>query len=76
MLTRLTLCLVELALAALLALRTPLARRRDALAGGRRCRVCGCTESACCAMDVAPDYPCWWVEPDLCSACRMLEVGQ
>ena len=27
------------------------------------CRVCGCTELAACYP------PCFWAEPDLCSAC-------
>jgi hypothetical protein len=29
-----------------------------------RCHVCGCTEHAPCAEG------CWWIEPDLCSACE------
>lgn len=32
----------------------------------RRCRVCGCTDTAACLVD---GVPCSWVEPDLCSAC-------
>lgn len=29
----------------------------------RTCRTCGCTDDAAC-------WPtCWWVAPDLCSAC-------
>lgn len=28
------------------------------------CRSCSCTELTAC------DPPCWWVEPDLCSACQ------
>ncbi len=27
------------------------------------CRGCGCTDERAC------DPPCWWAEPDLCSAC-------
>ena len=27
------------------------------------CRVCGCTDYQACPGS------CWWVEPDLCSAC-------
>ena len=27
------------------------------------CRVCGCTDDRAC------DGGCWWVQPDLCSAC-------
>ncbi|MFA7331074.1 MAG: hypothetical protein WC326_08380 [Candidatus Delongbacteria bacterium] len=30
---------------------------------GSACRVCGCTEDRACPGG------CWWVEPDLCSAC-------
>lgn len=29
----------------------------------RFCRVCGCTDDAAC------EGGCYWVEPDLCSAC-------
>jgi len=32
-------------------------------ATARACRVCGCTDTAPCTGG------CWWVEPDLCSAC-------
>lgn len=29
------------------------------------CRECGCTDDAAC-------FPtCWWIEPDLCSACQV-----
>lgn len=28
------------------------------------CRICGCTETNACPGG------CWWVEPDLCSACH------
>lgn len=31
--------------------------------GVRRCRVCGCTDDQAC------EGGCYWVEPDLCSAC-------
>lgn len=31
------------------------------------CRKCGCTEHAACGDG------CYWVEPDLCSACANLE---
>ena len=36
------------------------------LQGPQRCRVCGCTETTPCNT---PEGPCFWVEPDLCSAC-------
>jgi len=32
--------------------------------GAHCCRVCGCTETRAC------EGGCWWVEPDLCSACE------
>lgn len=32
------------------------------------CRVCGCTETTPC-LDPETGEPCFWVEPDLCSAC-------
>jgi len=34
-----------------------------------RCRVCGCTQRRAC------DGGCWWIEPDLCSACVDRAVG-
>lgn len=34
----------------------------------RRCRRCGCTDDQAC------EGGCWWVEPDLCSACQ--DVGE
>lgn len=36
---------------------------RAAGAAERRCRKCGCTELHACPGG------CWWVGPDLCSAC-------
>jgi hypothetical protein len=36
--------------------------------------VCGCTEDDACNH---PGFgPCWWVEPDLCSHCRMIATGE
>lgn len=32
------------------------------------CRVCGCTDSTPCT-DPETHGPCYWIEPDLCSAC-------
>jgi hypothetical protein len=29
----------------------------------RRCRICGCTDARACPGG------CWWVGPDICSAC-------
>lgn len=36
-------------------------------AGGRTCRVCGCTQDRACITQAGP---CHWVEWDLCSACQ------
>lgn len=33
-----------------------------------RCRVCGCTDERACE-DANIGGPCYWVEPNLCSAC-------
>jgi len=30
----------------------------------RRCRICGCTQERAC------EGGCYWVAPDLCSACQ------
>lgn len=35
------------------------------MSGARACRVCGCTDNRAC-----PPHGCYWVEADLCSACR------
>lgn len=32
-----------------------------------KCRACGCTQEHAC--DLGDLGPCWWVGPDLCSAC-------
>ena len=37
----------------------------------RKCRVCGCTETTPCMTNSGP---CYWVEPDLCSACAAGEA--
>lgn len=74
----LTLWFLEACVALLLRLRRPLARRRDRLAGGRCCAVCGCTDSAPCLSDGAA---CSWIiidqhAPDsvaVCSACWGIE---
>ncbi|MGE0487335.1 MAG: hypothetical protein AB7Q81_24485 [Gammaproteobacteria bacterium] len=36
------------------------------------CRVCHCDELHAC--DMGDGTPCWWVEPDLCSACADAEA--
>lgn len=39
----------------------------------RTCRQCGCTDhNACVDADGAA---CWWVAPDLCSACSATEIS-
>lgn len=35
------------------------------------CRICGCTDADCTACMKATGSPCWWIEPDLCSACAL-----
>jgi hypothetical protein len=35
------------------------------------CRVCGCTDDDCRGCIERTGKPCWWVEPDLCSACEV-----
>lgn len=32
---------------------------------GRRCRVCGCTDTNACVVD---GLACYWIEPGLCSS--------
>ena len=46
-------------------------RCRDAIeadAGAAACAVCGCTDLRGC-VDPATGIACWWVDPNLCSAC-------
>lgn len=40
------------------------------------CRVCGCTELDCSGCVERTGQPCWWVEPDLCSACSSDELAE
>lgn len=35
----------------------------------QKCRVCGCTDYDCRQCIERTGEPCYWVEPDLCSAC-------
>jgi hypothetical protein len=44
-------------------------------AAKRSCRVCGCTEEDCSGCVERTGQPCWWAEPDLCSACVPAGVG-
>lgn len=39
------------------------------------CRQCGCTDDDCRECFIRTGGPCFWVEPDLCSACRDLNEG-
>lgn len=34
------------------------------------CRICGCTNDDCRQCIEKTGHPCYWVEPDLCSACK------
>lgn len=36
----------------------------------QRCRICGCTDDNCSQCVEKTGEPCFWVEADLCSACR------
>lgn len=33
------------------------------------CRICGCVEEDCSWCITLSGRPCFWVDPDLCSAC-------
>lgn len=33
------------------------------------CRKCGCTDTDCRQCIEKTGVPCYWIEPDLCSAC-------
>lgn len=35
----------------------------------RKCRVCDCTDLDCSGCIERSGAPCWWEEPNLCSAC-------
>jgi hypothetical protein len=55
----------ELPFDARAAIEDALARFADGV-----CRVCGCTDDDCSQCVEKTGAPCWWVEPDLCSACE------
>lgn len=40
----------------------------------RRCRICGCTDDDCRQCFEKTGKPCYWIEPDLCSACAEAEA--
>lgn len=40
----------------------------------RTCRVCGCTDDNCKQCIEKTGSPCYWVEPDLCSACEPITL--
>jgi len=42
----------------------------------RRCRVCGCTDDDCRQCIAKTGSPCYWIEPDLCSACSPARVAR
>lgn len=37
------------------------------------CRICGCTDDDCTDCITRTGQPCYWIEPDLCSACLELD---
>ena len=40
------------------------------------CRICGCTDDDCRqCVEKQEGEPCYWVEPDLCSACALEAVA-
>jgi HNH endonuclease len=45
------------------------AMSEDGVFDVQRCRICGCTEDDCTRCIQRTGSPCYWVEPDLCSAC-------
>jgi len=39
------------------------------------CGICGCTDEDACIDEGG--WPCWWVQPDLCSECaQKMALGQ
>lgn len=48
-------------------------RRRNVKAGV--CRSCSCTDQNCAKCIERTGQPCYWVEPDLCSACASFCQG-
>ena len=38
------------------------------------CRICRCTDDDCSLCIERTGKPCYWVEPDLCSACVFSSV--
>ena len=41
----------------------------------RKCRICGCTDGDCRQCVEKTGQPCYWVEEDLCSACKTTVVS-
>ena len=41
----------------------------------QKCRVCGCTDDDCSGCIERTGQPCYWAEPDLCSACALEEIN-
>ncbi len=35
-----------------------------------KCKICGCTDFHCNQCIEKTGEPCYWLEPDLCSACQ------
>ena len=44
--------------------------------GEPRCRVCGCTDLDCSPCVERTGQPCFWIEPDRCSACAGHDTGE
>ena len=42
----------------------------------RTCRICGCTDNDCIQCIAKTGEPCYWVESDLCSACKIPETEE
>lgn len=40
------------------------------------CRVCGCTDDDCSRCIEKTGVPCYWIAPDLCSACAPITVEE
>ena len=41
----------------------------------RKCRICGCVDGDCRQCVEKTGHPCYWVEDDLCSACKTTVVS-
>ncbi len=46
------------------------------MAKEQKCKVCGCTDNDCRQCIAKTGQPCYWVEPDLCSACYLGDLSK